>query len=168
MTTQPTQSQSHRRSPPSSYTVDHWDQIAAKEKELTKDTPTPSIPNETEWDAIIVGGGHNGLVSAAYLAKQGFKVLLLERRYIFGGAAVTEEINPGFHYSRGSYLFSLFRPQIVKDLDLKRHGLKFLFRDPSSFTPLHEGRYLMMGRDTKFNQEQIAKFSTRDAKLYPG
>ncbi len=152
---------------PSSYTLPHAEHISPQEQALTKDTPTPDIPTNTEWDAIIVGGGHNGLVSAAYLAKQGLKVLLLERRYILGGAAVTEEVHPGFKYSRGSYLFSLFRPQIVSDLELKRHGLKFLFRDPSSFTPMLEGRYLMMGRDMKFNQEQIGKFSARDAKLYP-
>lgn len=161
----PTASFSHSHQPQSA--APRWDEFAgAKEKELTKDTPTPDIPEGQEWDAIIVGGGHNGLVSAAYLAKQGLKVLLLERRYIFGGAAVTEEIYPGFHYSRGSYLFSLFRPQIVKDLDLKRHGLKFLFRDPSSFTPLLDGRYLMMGPNMKMNQEQIAKFSVKDAQRY--
>jgi len=146
----------------------HGEQQKSKqEQELSSSAPTPDIPAGTEWDAIIVGGGHNGLVSAAYLAKQGLKVLLLERRYILGGAAVTEEIHPGFHYSRGSYLFSLFRPQIVRDLDLKRHGLKFLFRDPSSFTPMRDGRYLMMGPNMEFNQQQIAKFSKRDAQRYP-
>lgn len=131
--------------------------------------PTPEIPHQVkEWDAVIIGGGHNGLVASAYLAKSGLKnVLVLERRHTVGGAAVTEEINPGFKYSRASYLFSLFRPQIVQDLDLKRHGLRFLFRDPSSFTPMHEGRYLLMGKSTEFTQEQIAKFSKRDAQLYP-
>lgn len=168
----PSSSSSSSPSPPSSYSVPHWSQISLKEQLLSSSDPTPSIPtlkSGEEWDVIIVGGGHNGLTSAAYLSKyQGLKVLLLERRYILGGAAITEEINPGFHYSRASYLFSLFRPSIIEELELKsRHGLKYLYRDPSSFTPLLEGRYLLMGRDTNFNTQQIEKFSKRDAKLYP-
>jgi len=147
--------------------VPHSLSISRAEAEAQGKPPTPEIPNEKEWDVVIVGGGHNGLVNAAYLAKAGLKVCVLERRYILGGAAITEEINPGFKYSRASYLFSLFRPQIVKDLELKRHGLKFLFRDPGSFTPMHEGRYLMMGRSVEFNQDQISKFSRRDAAMYP-
>ena len=129
--------------------------------------PHPTLPHKDEWDVVIVGGGHNGLTAAAYLAGKGLSVCLLERRHILGGAAVTEEIHPGFKYSRCSYLFSLFRPQIVRDLELKRHGLKFHFRDPSSFTPLRDGRYLMMGPDMAFTQREIGKFSAKDAEAYP-
>ena len=130
-------------------------------------TASPALPASTEWDIVIVGGGHNGLVAAAYLAGKGLSVCLLERRHILGGAAVTEELHPGFKYSRCSYLFSLFRPQIVADLQLKRHGLKFHFRDPSSFTPMLDGRHLMMGPDMAFTQREIGKFSVRDAAAYP-
>lgn len=89
---------------------------------------------------VIVGGGHNGLVAANYLAKFSKKKLsicLLEKRHVLGGAAVTEELTPGFKFSRASYLMSLFRPIIIQDLDLMRHGmLKFYTRNPSSYTPL--------------------------------
>lgn len=76
-----------------------------------------------KWDAVVVGGGHNGLVTAAYLARAGKRVLVLERRHCVGGAAVSEELEDGFIFSRASYVFSLFRPQIIQELDLKRHGL---------------------------------------------
>ena len=130
-------------------------------------TPSAALSSTTEWDVVIVGGGHNGLTAAAYLSGKGLSVCVLERRHVLGGAAVTEELYPGFKYSRCSYLFSLFRPQIVTDLQLKRHGLKFHFRDPSSFTPLLDGRYLMMGPDMAFTQREIGKFSSRDAEAYP-
>ncbi|MHC4430103.1 MAG: phytoene desaturase family protein, partial [Planctomycetota bacterium] len=78
------------------------------------------------YDAIIVGGGHNGLVCAAYLARAGRRVLVLERRHVLGGASVTEELYPGFHFSVCSYVVSLFRPQIIRDLDLARHGLEMI------------------------------------------
>ncbi|DBA01346.1 TPA: hypothetical protein N0F65_001585 [Lagenidium giganteum] len=118
-------------------------------------------------DAIVVGGGHNGLVAASYLAKAGKRVCVLEKRHLVGGAAVTEEIIPGFKFSRASYVFSLFRPQIIKDLDLHRHGLEVYPRDPSSFTPTLDGRNLLLGSDMKKNQESIAQFSRADAIAFP-
>ncbi|EQC37561.1 beta-carotene ketolase (CrtO type) [Saprolegnia diclina VS20] len=120
-----------------------------------------------QWDAVIVGGGHNGLVAATYLAKAGKSVCVLEKRHLLGGAAVTEEIIPDFHFSRASYVFSLFRPQIIRDLDLYRHGLEIYPRDPSSFTPLLNGQSLLLGSDMQANQASIAQFSKADAAKYP-
>ncbi len=121
----------------------------------------------TMYDAIIIGGGHNGLVTAAYLAKAGLKVLVLEKRYVVGGAAVTEEIFPGFKVSTLAYVNSLFRPRIIKDLRLKEFGFEMLPRDPSSFTPFPDGRYLFLGPDKRMVREEIAKFSKKDADAYP-
>ena len=101
----------------------------------------------SRYDAIIIGAGHNGLVAAAYLAGAGRKVLVLERRELVGGCVVTEELWPGFKVSTASYVNSLFRPEIIRDLELKRHGFAMLPRSPSSFTPLPDGRYLLMGPD---------------------
>ena len=120
------------------------------------------------YDAIIVGGGHNGLVAAAYLAKAGKRVAVLERRHVLGGAAVTEELFPGFKYSRASYVYSLFRPQIVRDLDLHRHGLKLIPRVPSSFTPSlsSDAPSLLLGGGVEHDTASIAQFSERDAQAY--
>ena len=119
------------------------------------------------YDAIIIGAGHNGLVCAAYLAKAGKKVVVLERRDIVGGAAVTEEIFPGYKCSRASYVNSLFRPKIIKDLALKSFGLEFIPRQPASFSPFPDGSYLMLGSDMVENQKEVAKFSTNDEEAYP-
>uniref|UniRef100_A0A8C5E7K9 Pyridine nucleotide-disulfide oxidoreductase domain-containing protein 2 n=1 Tax=Gouania willdenowi TaxID=441366 RepID=A0A8C5E7K9_GOUWI len=118
--------------------------------------------------------GHNGLVAAAYLQKGGLNTAVLERRHVLGGAAVSEEIIPGFHFSRCAYLLSLLRPHIYADLELKKHGLRVYMRDPHAFTPmLEEGvngaapRSLMLGSDLARNQMEIGKFSQKDAKAYP-
>jgi phytoene dehydrogenase-like protein len=123
------------------------------------------------YDAIIIGGGHNGLVTACYLARAKWKVLVLERRYLVGGACVTEENNfpglTGFKVSTAAYVNSLFRPEIIRDLRLKDYGFELVERNPSSFTPFLDGRYLMMGPDASMNLREIAKFSTKDADNYP-
>ncbi|MED6209948.1 hypothetical protein PIB30_118445 [Stylosanthes scabra] len=120
-----------------------------------------------KWDALIVGGGHNGLTAAAYLARGGLSVAVLERRHVIGGAAVTEELVPGFKFSRCSYLQSLLRPLVIKELELPKHGLKLLKRNPSSFTPCIDGRYLLLGPDKSLNHSEISKFSLKDADAYP-
>src|SRR5438067_10144425 len=97
------------------------------------------------YDAIIIGGGHNGLVTACYLARAGRKVLVLERRPIVGGACVTEETFPGFRVSTAAYVNSLFRKEIVRDLRLRDYGFAVLERNPASFTPLPDGRSLLLG-----------------------
>ncbi|KAJ9703457.1 hypothetical protein PVL29_004998 [Vitis rotundifolia] len=122
---------------------------------------------EKKWDALVIGAGHNGLTAGAYLARAGLSVAVLERRHIIGGAAVTEEIIPGFKFSRCSYLQSLLRPSVIKELELARHGLKLLKRSPSSFTPCVDGRYLLLGPNKDLNYSEISKFSKRDADAYP-
>ncbi|HEX6966015.1 MAG TPA: NAD(P)/FAD-dependent oxidoreductase [Gemmatimonadaceae bacterium] len=119
------------------------------------------------YDVIIIGAGHNGLVTAAYLARAGKSVLVLERRELVGGACVTEEVWPGFKVSTASYVNSLLRPEIIRDLELHRHGFELLPRNPSSFTPLPDGRSLTLGPDADANCREIAKFSARDAEAYP-
>ncbi|MFW5942645.1 MAG: phytoene desaturase family protein [bacterium] len=118
-----------------------------------------------QYDAIIVGGGHNGLVAAAYLAKAGKRVLVLERRYLVGGASVTEEVFPGFKYSVFSYVVSLLRPEIVRDLQLAKHGLTILPLE-STLTPLPDGDYLYRDGDHYRTMRNIARFSPRDADAY--
>src|SRR5438874_9650268 len=121
----------------------------------------------TKCDAIVIGAGHNGLVTAAYLAKAGRKVLVLERRDVLGGACVTEELWPGFKVSTAAYVNSLLRPEIIRDLELKKYGFEMIPRSPSSFTPFPDGRYLMMGPDRELTLKEIAKFSAKDAEHYP-
>jgi phytoene dehydrogenase-like protein len=119
------------------------------------------------YDAIIIGGGHNGLVAACYLARARWKALVLERRYLVGGACVTEEAFPGYKVSTAAYVNSLFRPEIIRDLRLKDYGFEVFERNPSSFSPFPDGRYLLMGPDGDLTRREIAKFSTRDAEAYP-
>ena len=123
--------------------------------------------NPTRYDAILVGAGHNGLVTACYLARAGLRVLVLERRHIVGGACVTEETFPGFKVSTASYVNSLFHTAIVRELNLTSYGYEVLPRNPSSFTPFPDGRSLMMGPDAELTRKEIAKFSKRDAQRYP-
>jgi len=119
------------------------------------------------YDAIIIGAGHNGLVTAAYLARAKWKVLVLERRHVVGGACVTEETFPGFKVSTAAYVNSLFRPEIVRELRLHDYGFELLERNPASFSPFLDGRYLMLGSDQAHNVSEIGKFSPRDAAAYP-
>jgi phytoene dehydrogenase-like protein len=120
-----------------------------------------------KYDAIVVGGGHNGLVTACYLARAKWRVLVLERRYVVGGACVTEEVFPGFKVSTAAYVNSLFRPEIVRDLRLREYGFEAIERNPASFSPFLDGRYLMLGRGIAADAQEIAKFSKRDAERFP-
>ncbi len=117
------------------------------------------------WDSIVIGGGHNGLVCAAYLAHAGRKVLVLERRPVLGGAAVTEEVFPGFKYSVFSYVVSLLRPEIIRDLDLPSHGLHIVPLE-STFSPLPDGDYLATWADPDETQRELCRHSPRDADAY--
>jgi phytoene dehydrogenase-like protein len=118
-----------------------------------------------KYDAIVIGGGHNGLVNAAYLARAGRKVLVLERRHVLGGAAVTEEIFPGFKFSVCSYVVSLLRPEIIRDLNLPKQGLEILPLD-GTFTPMANGDYLWRVNDHAKTRREIARHSKYDAEAY--
>jgi phytoene dehydrogenase-like protein len=112
-------------------------------------------------DALIIGGGHNGLVCAAYLAAAGLKVTVLEQRSVVGGAAVTEEFHPGFRNSVAAYTVSLLNPKVIRDLELPKYGLRVVERKLSNFLPTEDGRYLIVGEGR--TAAEVAKFSPKDA-----
>src|SRR6266851_1225251 len=120
-----------------------------------------------KYDAIIVGGGHNGLTTAGYLARAGRKVLVLERRELVGGCSVTEEVWPGYRVSTAAYLSSLLQQKVIDDLELERYGYHVDAKDPAFFSPFPDGRYLYMWQDERKTLDEIAKFSPRDAEQYP-
>jgi phytoene dehydrogenase-like protein len=126
---------------------------------------TSATTADPTYDAIVIGGGHNGLVNGAYLAKAGLRVLILERRNLVGGAAITEELRPGFWFTTFSYALSLLRPDIVQDLDLVKHGFMPILM-PTTFCPMENGDYLLLGQDHGENLKEIARHSPHDADAY--
>ncbi len=118
-----------------------------------------------KYDAIVIGAGHNGLVNGAYLAKAGLNTLILERRHLVGGAAITEELHPGFQFTTFSYALSLLRPEIIHELDLPRHGFMPIAM-PSTFAPTGDGGYLHLTKDPGSNHHEIARHSAHDADAY--
>src|ERR1700750_2256366 len=120
-----------------------------------------------KYDAVIIGGGHNGLVTAAYLARAGRRVLVLEKREMVGGCAVTEEIWPGYRVSTGAYLTSLMQERIVRELELEKHGYRVDAKDPAFFCAFPDGRHLFMWQGRAKTLSEIARFSKHDAEVYP-
>ena len=131
---------------------------------MTETSPTPGRTG-TSYDAIVVGGGHNGLTNAAYLAKSGLRTLVLEQRPFVGGAAITEELRPGFSFTTFSYALSLLRPEIVHELELVQHGFLPLMM-PGDFHPTGDGDYLLFGDDEDQNVQMIRRHSRHDADAY--
>lgn len=122
---------------------------------------------KSDYDVVIIGGGHNGLVAAFYLSRKGLRTLVVERRDVLGGCSVTEEdVFPGYRISAASYVASLLHPEVIRDLHLHDHGLEFLVRDPPSFTPFANGTHLFSCLDMADTQREIAKFSSKDAERY--
>ncbi len=127
--------------------------------------PPRSTKGDRTYDAIVIGGGHNGLVNGAYLAKSGLKTLILERRHLVGGAAITEELRPGFWFTTFSYALSLLRPDIIHELELTKHGFMPLLMS-STFAPMENGDYLWFTQDHNENLKEIARHSKHDADAY--
>ena len=125
------------------------------------------MSEQKKFDCVVIGAGHNGLVTAAYLARAGKSVCVLERRAVLGGCSNTEMLWPGYRVSTAAYVISLFLPEIIEQLRLKDYGLTILPRNPSSYTPLPDGRSLLMGPDRPATLREIAKFSGRDAEAFP-
>jgi phytoene dehydrogenase-like protein len=125
------------------------------------------VPMPQTYDALVVGAGHNGLVTAGYLARAGLKTLVLESRPVVGGACVTEEVFPGYKVSTTSYLCSLLLEKVIQDLELEKFGYQVYPKNPAFFNPFPDGRYLIMWSDTRKTCEEIRKFSERDAENYP-
>jgi phytoene dehydrogenase-like protein len=123
------------------------------------------MAKSNDYDAIVIGGGHNGLVNGAYLARAGLKTLILERRHLVGGAAITEELYPGFSFTTFSYALSLLRPEIVQELELTKHGFMPLLM-PTTFAPTEDGDYLYLGQDKNENHHEIGRHSKHDADAY--
>src|SRR6478672_11127306 len=117
-------------------------------------------------DAVVIGSGHNGLIAANYLAREGKSVLVLERRPIIGGATVTEELIPGYRLSTCSYVCNLLLPDVVRDFNLTAHGYDVRPFDPQYFVPFPDGQYFMTFLDAERTRQQIAKFSTKDVRAY--
>src|SRR5262245_39351923 len=125
------------------------------------------MAEEARRDVLIIGGGHNGLVCAAYLAAAGLRVVVLEKNDVVGGAAVTEEFHPGFRNSVASYTVSLLNPKVIADLELAKHGLRIVHRPAANFWPVDDQRYLLMRGGLADRQAAIAQFSKRDAERLP-
>src|SRR5688572_16982826 len=132
---------------------------------MSSDARVSDTKLSRDYDAIVIGGGHNGLVNGAYLAKAGLRTLILERRNVVGGAAITEELRPGFWFTSFSYALSLLRPDIIHDLELTKHGFMPLLM-PSTFAPMENGDYLLLGQDRGENIREIARHSKHDADAY--
>jgi phytoene dehydrogenase-like protein len=122
---------------------------------------------KTKYDAIVIGAGHNGLVAAGYLAKNGLLTLVLERNDRVGGACVTRELIPGFKLSTGAQVLGMLRQRIIDDLELERHGLRYHLREPEVFVPFPDGRHVFFYADAERTMQSIAKIAAADAEAFP-